>query len=268
MKNILHLIYRLSDRILKVKFYRNCTQMRSLNNTTTPARGLAIKYAYMWYGSSAVVFGLGFILSATAFPGGFDWQYTVASALASQKHNPDGYYWFSVGLGLTMVFLSPYVSALDRILCLRQVAKFAVYSIRIGLFCGLLLGAERLLFYDLSRWVYKAHEVIALFMFFGLYLGTVNILLLLMRYNKHYVFVLVAITLPLIAIGVAMLVLYLGQRDLGWVNVNWRERGVPIWLSFAFWQWLAIFSLWLGIGSLMILISKSNIVTYESHDQT
>ncbi|MGH7481147.1 MAG: hypothetical protein ACRELV_03260, partial [Longimicrobiales bacterium] len=56
---------------------------------------------------------------------------------------------------------------------------------------------------------------------------------------------------PLVAVGVTQLALYLDQRDLGWVDAGWRAMGVPLWLSFAFWQWLAVALLWVGLGFLL-----------------
>jgi len=32
--------------------------------------------------------------------------------------------------------------------------------------------------------------------------------------------------------------------------------GIPIWLSFAFWQWLAIGFLWAGLGLLVLVGSR------------
>jgi len=47
-------------------------------------------------------------------PRGGDWAYTVASALASQKHNPAGSIWFSSALVIAMALLWRYVSALKK----------------------------------------------------------------------------------------------------------------------------------------------------------
>jgi hypothetical protein len=60
------------------------------------------------------------------------------------------------------------------------------------------------------------------------------------------------VVLPLCAVGLSQLALYFDQRDLGWVNTAWREMGVPVWLSFAFWQWLAVWFLGLGLGYLVL----------------
>lgn len=204
---------------------------------------------------------VGLILAALHYPGGFDWVYTVASALASKKHNPDGSSWFAGGLLLTMILLWPYVSSLnDRLATPRPMTgKVAIGMLRSGLICGAMLGLERLLIRDLSAWVYKAHEVLGIFTFLGLYCGVLGLLVVAMRHHKRYVLPLLLIVSPLIAIALTQFWLYLEQRDLGWVDTHWRALGIPFWYSFAFWQWLAIGLLWTGLGLLSLTsLSKDN----------
>lgn len=214
--------------------------------------GLYPNAASWWYLASVTVLGSGSVLAASRFPGGFDWAYTVASALASQKHNPEGSFWFAGALALAMALLWPYASALER----RQdsthpgLLTFAIFALRTGLLGGVLLGLERLLIRDLSAQVYKAHEILGLVTFFGLYIGTIGLLVCAMLHRKVHVFALMLLVSPLLAIGITQVWLFLDQRDLGWVDTDWRAMGVPVWLSFAFWQWLAIGFLWLGLGLL------------------
>ncbi len=202
--------------------------------------------------ASFLVLSFGSILAALQYPGGYDWVYTVASALASQKHNPTGSFWFASALVLAMVLLWPYVSALKQALHpgLAATEKFAIGALRTGLICGTLLGLERLLIRNLSDWVYKAHEFLGLLTFMGLYFGIFALLVQAMHRQRIYAFPVLMIASPLLAIGITQFWLYLDQRDLGWVDTSWREMGIPFWLSLAFWQWLAIGFLWLGLGLL------------------
>lgn len=217
-----------------------------------PGRNRHIHRAIWWYMASLLVLSCGSILAAHHYPGGFDWPYTVASALASQKHNPAGSAWFSGALTLAMMLLWPYVSALRK----RQgpaptvLVKFSIGALRTGLVSGILLGLERLLIHDLSALVYKAHEIFGLFTFFGLYFGIIGLLVHAMLRQRSYVFTLLFVVSPLLAIGITQFWLYLDQRDLGWIDISWRAMGTPVWLSFAFWQWLAIGFLWAGLGLL------------------
>ena len=202
-----------------------------------------------WFFASMLVLSSGFVLAARQFPGGFDWAYTVVSALASQKHNPEGSAWFAGGFGLSMALLWPYVSALKKNLCshLRSSPAVSIIILRTGLLCGMLLGLERLLIHDLSAWIDKAHELLGLLAFLGYYLGILGIMLQLMLRQRIYVLPVLMVASPLLAIGGTQLWLYLYQRDLGWVDTSWREMGIPLYLSFAFWQWVAILLLAIGL---------------------
>ena len=231
--------------------------MTPIKSTSESTREHHSKRALWRYFASLLVICFGSIMAAQYYPGGFDWFYTVASALASQKNNPTGSVWFAGSLSLSMLLLWLYVSSiktgLDAIL---PSAGFAITSIRFGLVCGFLLGAERLLIYDLSHWIYKAHEILAFVTLLGLYVGILGLLLQFIHLKKSNIFPVLLIVTPLVVIGITELWLYLEQRDVGWVDTLWREKGLPIWLSFAFWQWLAIGLLWTGLGLLYVFTNK------------
>ena len=198
---------------------------------------------------SLLIFFSGTFIAGTYYPGGFDWVYTVASALASEKHNPTGSKWFAGALSIAVVLLWLYITAVkEKLALLLTPSQFALVMLRAGLIFGILLGLEKLLIRDLSNWVYKAHEILALLMFTGLYLGVLGLLIQMMYRQKIYLLHFMLAIGPLIAIGITQFWLYLDQRDLGWVDTSWREMGIPFWLSFAFWQWLTIVFLWLGFG--------------------
>ena len=231
--------------------------MTSIKLTTAPNCDRHVKYAPWWYVVSLLVICFGSIKAAQYYPGGFDWFYTVASALASQKHNPIGSVWFAASLSLSMLLLWLYVSSIKPSLsAMLPSSGFAITAIRFGLVCGFLLGVEKLLIHDLSYWIYKAHESLAFFTLLGLYVGILSLLLQFIHFKKINIFYVLLIVSPLVAIAITELWLYLEQRDMGWVDTNWREKGLPIWLSFAFWQWLSIALLWVGLGMLYIFVNK------------
>lgn len=212
-----------------------------------------MKQPFLGFLASLLIMFIGLLLAAHHFPGGFDWPYTVVSALMSQKHNPDGSFWFSASLSLSMLLLWPYVSSLKHGL---SNAKVFINVIRIGLVCGMLVGAERLLIHDLSHLFYKSHEALALLSFFGFYFGILGLLILTLLQQRHFRLPVMLAAILLVAIGIQLFWLYLTQRELGWVDASWREKGIPVWVSFAFWQWWMIGFLWLGLAVLSRVIRK------------
>jgi hypothetical protein len=195
---------------------------------------------------------LGTGLAMGHFPGGFDWAYTVISKLASRTHNPAGGVWLSGALLLAMVVLWPVTTHLAGV---RDAAgrrpRLAVAALRMGVAGGALLGLEGLFILDLSGVLRKGHELLALLTFLGLYGGVIGLFVHRQRRSGVSKWPLLLVVLPLLAVGVSQVALYFDQRDLGWVNTTWRDMGIPLWLSFAFWQWLAVAMLWIGLGVLV-----------------
>jgi len=191
-------------------------------------------------------FAVGVVMAARSFPDApYDWMYRVVSELASRKHNPDGGRWFSIALGLSMLALWPVVSYLrdtngDR--------RWPILALRAGILFGVAVGVERLTFVRLSSLVHNGHEALAVGTFTGLYTGLLG--LYWQRVRRGWTGALV-VAAPLAAIFITQIAIYFDQRDLGWVDHRWREMGVSLWLSFAFWQWLAVALLWVGLGHLL-----------------
>lgn len=199
------------------------------------------------------------LVGAWFYPGGFDWFYEVMSALASQKHNPEGGRWFASGIAISMAALFPVAYQL------YQDAKSGTVAERIssrlvwfGVFCGVLVGLERLFVFHLSDLIDKAHELLALLTFLSLFFGNLGLALTRTRRAESTRWVSIWVVGPLLAIGASQLALYFDQRDLGWVDTEWRSMGIPIWYSFAFWQWLAASSLWVSLGVLLAQRPKVN----------
>jgi hypothetical protein len=213
------------------------------------------KRALWCYLASVLVLVLGSIVAARHYPGGFDWAYMVASSLASQKDNPDGHVWYAGALGMAMVLLWPYISAIKNTFSPTRprLEIFAVGALRIGLICGFLVSLEGLFIRDLAHWIHKGHEIIATIAFLGLFTGVFSLLIQAMLQQRIYVFPALLVAAPLLAIAITQVWLYLQQRDIGWVGTNWRQMGIPFWLSFPFWQWLAMVFLETGLGLLAFL---------------
>jgi hypothetical protein len=187
---------------------------------------------------SAAVVSAGAWLAAARYPGGFDWHYMVMSALASSRHNPDGGRWFAAALAVSLLVLWPITSRVAH-----TGTRFGVGALRLGIVFGALTGLERLLVPDASRLFDKAHELLALLCFLCLYAGVVAACLQWRRARGAARIVPHLLLLHFTLLGAMLIFLWLGQRELGWVGRDWRALGIPLWRSFAFWQWLACVSI-------------------------
>lgn len=206
--------------------------------------------AWRWFAASLTLFLLGLVLAAAWYPVGFDWQYTVISRLASRKHNPDGSLWFSIGLAVSVLLLWPVMEHI-RPRGPGPWSRTATLALRAGLVFAALVGVERTLFVHLSSLVDKGHEALALLAFLSLYVG------LLAAYAQRVASgaagrcrALAGMS-PLVLVGLGSFGLYVLQRDIGWVKPNWRDLGVPLWQSFAFWQWLMVVVMWSAVAHLL-----------------
>ena len=208
----------------------------------------AWKRALLLYGAAALTLILGVAAAAVQFPGGFDWVYTVISRLGSRTHNPSGALWLLGSLLAAVALLWPVTNALSAA---HAHPRVAITALRIGLIGGALLAVEGLFMLDLSVITRKGHEIVALATFLGLYTGVLGLYLHRIRHSASSLLPALLVILPLCAVGVSQLALYFDQRDLGWVDTAWREMGVPFWLSFAFWQWMAVAFLGVGLGYLV-----------------
>lgn len=211
-----------------------------------------------WYLAALVVFCTGVILAARLYPGGYDWQYTVVSSLASHKRNPEGGAWFAGSLVLSMLLLWPCVNHIRQGLYANVPGKagYRMIALWTGILFTALVGAERLLIRDISSIIYKAHEIMALIAFLALYIGILGIMLkAAKRHLIHPVFVLL-IAIPMLAIIISQTWIYPMQRELGWGKPHWRELGISYLVSFPFWQWLAMGFLWTGLGLLVAATAR------------
>jgi hypothetical protein len=221
--------------------------------------------ALLLFSAAAFVVAGGVAVAAARFPGGFDWVYTVVSRLGSQRHNPEGAAWLSLSLLLAVGLLWPVAGALAR--AGGEPAALphrSIIALRIGLIGAGLLALEGLFTLDFSRITRKGHEIVALATFLGMYGGVLGLYAHRLRQSSSFLWPALLVVVPILAVGLSQLSLYLDQRDLGWVDTAWREMGVPFWLSFAFWQWLAVAFLGIGIGLGVLVAVRSGPAPVEA----
>lgn len=101
------------------------------------------------------------------------------------------------------------------------------------------------------RGIPKGHEILTLLAFAGLCLGVVRLTFQTAerafrlraggptRRRRLYGMALAAVVeLPILLAGLAQAYVFYVLPELHWVGLSWRARGVPIFLSFAFWEWV------------------------------
>lgn len=224
--------------------------------------------AWICYGLSVATIVTGGLIAAHRYPGSFDWTRQVISALASQKHNPDGSLWFASALGLGLALIWPASSALREMVSgtRSRVASIAFWTLRAGLVGGMLVGAERAIFFHFSNRLRKGHEALALFTFLLLYAGVLGLELAHLRARNSSRWMTLLVVVPLVAVGASEFVLYLGQRGVGWLDHDWRQSDLALWARFAFWQWLALATLWLAAGHLLYIATRRRFTRPSTDD--
>ncbi len=94
----------------------------------------------------------------------------------------------------------------------------------------------------------KGHELLTLLAFTGLCVGLLRLTLDLVGrtvgardgVRRHAVGLALAglLAAPIVLAGLAQVYVYYVLPELRWVGLSWRARGVPVYLSFAFWEWM------------------------------
>ncbi len=196
-----------------------------------------------------VAFWGGALLASSRYPSEYDWRYLPVSNLVSPQRNPAGYLWASTGsviCSLCWLFWSA-VLVQRRIHDGAKHRPGGIWALQFGTIC--MIGAA-----VLPRWVLpiqKGHEILAVLAFAGLCIGVVFLtfqtvkqtLLRWMRGSNRHALLYAAIAagtavLPIVLAGLTQAYVHFMLPELPWVNLSWRARGVPSYLSFAFWEWV------------------------------
>jgi hypothetical protein len=193
-------------------------------------------------------FWLGLVLATLQFPTAFDWRYMTVSNLFSAKHNPAGYRWGAAGIaccgvaGLSALLWDARSS--DR-LGGRNPLDNALLALGFG--CMVLAAAVP------PRWLIgKSHDWLAVIAFLSLCAALIRqaISALLFRYPApasqralRTMGFAVAALWPVVGAALSQAYLAICRPELPWVTVAWRDRGIPLILSFALWEWLTCVTL-------------------------
>lgn len=202
----------------------------------------ALGRAAMLLGLCAFWIGLG--MACWQFPGEYNWHYMTVSNLFSAKHNPTGHLWGAAGVilcgvaGVCWVGLGIRVPpAADLRLRLRESQLLTV-----GFPCMTLAAALP------GDWLIpKGHDWLAVIAFLALCSGLVHtwVQSVMQRFpvwaahRWRGALALAGMVLwPVAGAAATQGYLALVRPQLPWVTLAWREQNIPLYLSFALWEWL------------------------------
>jgi len=210
-----------------------------------------------------IAFWGGILMAARRYPSEYDWRYMPVSNLLSPDRDPAGYLLASTGIVLCCLCELCWAALLAQ----RRHHEGSgdrpsgIRVLQFGYFC-LICAAV------LPRWllrIQKGHEILAVLAFAGLCIGMVRLMFQtierillrrMRRFSSHarlYAAILAgAAALPVLLAGLAQAYVHYVLPELNWVSLSWRARGVPVYLSFAFWEWVTcvVLSAYIAILSL------------------
>jgi hypothetical protein len=192
------------------------------------------------------------------YAGEFDWRYMTVSRLLSPRDNPAGYGWAIAGIegcGAAILLWSTLLAASRSRAGSASRPTRGLRILQWGSAGMMASGVVPLRMAGLP----KLHELLTVVAFLGLCFGVTG-----MTHDRTRRFIaqrrlgawrarLVGsvasglLAAPIALAGLAQAYIFYARPDLHWVGLAWRARGVAIYLSFAFWEWLtcALLSLYL-----------------------
>ncbi len=191
----------------------------------------------------------GMWMAGRRYPSLYDWRYMTMSNLIYAERNPGGFQWAWGGLILCALGGLGWTTILARDWP-RGVGgrrPVGIGALGLGYVCMVCCAL-------LPEWllrVPKGHEMLALSAFFCLCFGIVQLTYqaaesrLRPRMRKFsrgpwlYASLLAGFALsPIVLAAVAQAYVTHALPELPWVGMEWRVRDVPVYWSFAFWEWI------------------------------
>jgi hypothetical protein len=212
-------------------------------------------------------FWAGLWMASRRYPSEYDWRYMTISSLLYSERDPRGFLWAWSGLLLCALGGLCWTAVLFQCSSAKNPGMRAagIWPLALGYVCmiGCAVWPGRLL--DLPR----GHDLLALLAFVGICVGTVRLTYLAAeRRMRRRAFtspiwarlcaglVAGAVLLPLLLEGITQADVSRTFPHLPWVGLEWRARGVPAYLSFAFWEWstcalLSAYTMSLSIATML-----------------
>lgn len=204
----------------------------------------------VWGPLLSLAVALLFAASAARFPGGYDWRFDVMCRLGYPNVNPGGSAYWAWALVLVCVMGVPCCDYFYQRLAgtAPRHAAFARFLLASGLALGMVIGLDGFLLPKLNNVFHKLHETVATLAFASIFFGVLvfwSAMTRWLRRRRHWsagscALLSLLVLLPMAGAMFSQAYLFFVPNDLGWVGPDWAERGVPAYLSFAFWEWTAI----------------------------
>jgi hypothetical protein len=191
----------------------------------------------------------GLWMAEKRYPSEYDWRYMTISSLVYPDRNPGGYLWAWGGIilcglgGLCWVAVQVWNREQEN----ARGQPTGTWALGLGYICMVCCAL-------LPVWVVhirKSHDLLALLAFVGVCIGTVQLTFQAVDRRlrsralsfpgspRVYAWVLAgAPLLPILLVGAAQAYVSHALPQLPWVGLEWRALGVPMYLSFAFWEWV------------------------------
>ena len=211
----------------------------------------------------------GMSMAGRSYPSEYDWRYMTMSSLVYSDRNPHGYLWARGGIvlcGLAGLYWTTVVihKGKHTSVAKRPIGIWALGLGYLSMICCALLP-ERVLP------IPRSHDFLALTAFVGICIGIVHSTFKAVERSAKLgnlaasprlpAGILAGIALsPIVLAALAQAFVSRALPTLPWVNLAWRARGVPVYLSFAFWEWVTcvVFSVY------MVGLSRTTLAAHRS----
>jgi hypothetical protein len=212
-----------------------------------------------------LLFWGGMLTAERHYPAEFDWRYMTLTDLLSPHRNPASYLWAGGGIVLCALCVLCWTLALAKSWAQENPGD-RPRGTRLLAWGSVCMACSVLLPWQLPE-LPKEHEILSLLAFFGLCLGMVRLAFhtaeqalrppaggSTRRPWLHEAALAGIVGLPILLASLAQAYVYYVLPELRWVSLAWRTQGVPMYLSFAFWEWVtcAVLSAYLAVLSLAV----------------
>lgn len=177
------------------------------------------------------------------YPTAFDWRYLVISKLIDEGSNPGGYLVASIGItvsGALMIPLAGYHYRRYSKIC-RGTSIVATIFLLLGIVGLISVGTIGQVIHTID----KFHEILAGVGFLGLVLAGIIFYCPVIKdwrkgskqFNmKLATGAFIVLLFPVVGMAASQIVLAI-NNPWGWVSIDWIDKGAPVLLSFALWEW-------------------------------